>query len=72
MRNEPDRVAASSDTIIHIHFDGVSGDINVGSITESQGRFGVELKDIREWGDSVTRFVATAGDDKCPLGEGHK
>ena len=71
-RNEPDCVAPSSNTIIRICFDGVSGDINVGSITHSRGRFGHELGELPEWGDSVMRYVPIAGGDGCLLGAGCK
>jgi hypothetical protein len=73
-RNEPDSVAPSPDTIIRIRFDGVSEDINAGSITESRGCFGLdsELCEVPKCGSSITQFVAAACSNVCPLGRGCK
>jgi len=69
-RNEPDRVAPSSDTITRIRFEGVSGDSSAGSITCSRGRFGLKLGEMMLWGDSIVQFVATAGGDGWAFSRG--
>ena len=63
-------MALSSDTIIRIRFDGISGDSNAGSITGSRARFGFELGEVTGWGDSVQQLITAAGPgSRALLGE---